>query len=150
MLKGSLGTDDLVSIQSNTALLWGALQMLWYLPCCSLCLVSQELESGAAAAACFWCQGSTQKTTCEALLFGVRSCQDIANYDSLLQTRWVCSRQGSFSLSRSLFAPCLLQIPSSMLNACLRKPFAQPGFVVPASRVLKWRLSKKPTKPMFC
>lgn len=79
-----------------------------------------------------------------------KSCQDIGNSDTAARACWVCSKQGYFSVSLSLFAPSSLQSFSSALNACLEKPFAQPFVVVPSSPALKWRLSKNLTKQEFC
>lgn len=54
-VKGSLGADVLVSIQTKAALPWGTSQMLLYLPRCSIRLVLWKQDSGAAAAASVWC-----------------------------------------------------------------------------------------------
>lgn len=54
-VKGSLGADVLVSIQTKAASPWGTFQMLLYLPRCSVRLVLQKQDSGAAAAAYVWC-----------------------------------------------------------------------------------------------
>lgn len=96
---------------THAAFLWGVLQMVVYLPWCSVQVVCRELDWRATAAACFWCEGSTQKTICGASLFWVRSCQDIANCDIRVQTHWVCSKQGYFSLPVSLFCPFLVSEP---------------------------------------
>lgn len=148
-VQGLLGTDTPVSIQTNAALLWGSFPTLLHLPWCSVHLARQELGGGAAAAACFWCKDSTQKTVCGALLF---CCEELSGYCShiLVQTHWVGSKQGYFSGSVSLFAPSLLQSLPSVLNAYLKKSLAQPVFVVSTSHVLRWRLSKNSTKPEFC